>query len=187
MKRSTIYDRNLKIKKEVSVSAFHFLFSEIVQYCLTKAQSDAQELERQLEELGKPLGAKFLELTCYRDRSCKKDTNLIECLRFIHGPLWRSLFNKPADELEQNTEEQDVFMISEKEPSLCNQFACLPRGEDYLNCASFVAGIIEGVLNAANYPAKVSAIFKTDQDTRKTVFLVKFTPDILERDRTKNY
>ncbi|CAG9312242.1 unnamed protein product [Blepharisma stoltei] len=180
MKRTTVYDRNLKAKREVSVSAFHFLFSEIVQYCLAKANSDAQELERQLEELGQPLGAKFLELVCFRDRNSKKDINIIECLRFIHGPLWKTLFNKNADELEQNTEEHDTFMISEKEPSLCNQFACLPKGDDYLNCGAFVAGIIEGILASANFPAKVSAIFKNDEESRKTVFLVKFNSDTID-------
>jgi Transport protein particle (TRAPP) complex subunit len=69
MKRLSIYEKNFKSKKEVSSSAFFFLFSEIVQYCIKK---DRQDLEKQLEEMGYPLGARFLELIVFRDKGSKK-------------------------------------------------------------------------------------------------------------------
>ena len=47
--KSFILDKNLKQKKEVSLSSFQFLFSELVQFCLSRSSNDGQELERQLE------------------------------------------------------------------------------------------------------------------------------------------
>ena len=41
-------------------------------------------------------------------------------LSFIHGLFWKTLFNKQADDLEQNIQEDDEYMITEYEPSICN-------------------------------------------------------------------
>ena len=50
----------------------------------------------------------------------------------------------------------------------------------HLNCASFVAGIIEAVLDGANFPVKVSAHWhKVPNPKRK--FLMLFFADILEQ------
>lgn len=186
MKRGNIYDRSLKSRKEVSQSAFLFLFSEMVQYCINKSSGNPLELEKQLEELGYTIGPKILELVTYRERSSRKATNVLDILRFIHDPVWQTLFNKKADELEQNTDEEDEFMINEKEPSLCNMFAKVPRGQsDYVNCAAFVAGIIEGLLNSACFNARVTAHFVGTGEGKKTVFLVKFASEIIEREKLR--
>ena len=49
-------------------------------------------------------------------------------------------------------------MINEREP-LVNRFITLPKDMDptMLNCAAYVAGIIEGVLYASNFEARVIA------------------------------
>mmetsp|Transcript_10704 Transcript_10704/g.10733 ORF Transcript_10704/g.10733 Transcript_10704/m.10733 type:complete len:87 (-) Transcript_10704:64-324(-) len=86
MKKS-IYDRPVKTKREVSKSAFNFLFSEIVQYSQSRSNRDAQILTNQLEELGYPLGLKFLELTCLREKSSTKEHTIINMLRFIRDPF----------------------------------------------------------------------------------------------------
>lgn len=85
--KKTIYDRPIKTKREVSKSAFHFLFSEIVQYSQSRSNRDAQILINQLEELGYPLGVRFLELTSLREKDLKKDITIINMLRFIRDPF----------------------------------------------------------------------------------------------------
>ena len=55
-----------------------------------------------------------------------------------------------------------------------------------INAASFVAGIIEGLLIAAEFPAKVTAIrFEDPNNTEKkdsTIFVIKFAQSVIERE-----
>lgn len=101
-------------------------------------------------------------------------------------------------------------MIFDNEP-LVNTYISLPRELSSLNCAAFVAGIIEGVCDGAGFPTEgVSAHSVGDQDEGaggggggggaggaeggggkkaagplwpgKTVFLIKFKKEVLERE-----
>lgn len=47
-------------------------------------------------------------------------------------------------------------MISDNEP-LVNEYVSVPREMSQLNCAAFVAGIIEGACDGAGFPARVTA------------------------------
>lgn len=186
MKKSTIYDRNLKLRKEVSASSFYFLFSEIIQYSI---RQDIHDLEKQLEELGIPLGARFLELIILREKSSKKETTIVNMLMLIKNNLWPLMFNKNNCVVEQHMDQENIYMIKEIEPNMCNQFASLPRGQCHMNCASFIAGIIEGLLTAAKFPAKVTAVFDDGEEAKaeegeekRTVYLIKFEDEVLVRE-----
>uniref|UniRef100_A0A453BEC6 Uncharacterized protein n=2 Tax=Aegilops tauschii TaxID=37682 RepID=A0A453BEC6_AEGTS len=54
-------------RQEVSLSAFAFLFSEVVQYNQTQVDNIA-DLERRLEDAGYAVGARVLELLCHREK-----------------------------------------------------------------------------------------------------------------------
>lgn len=183
MRRTSIYDKNLKQKKEVSESAFLFLFSEMVQYCLKK---DKSTLAEQLEELGYPIGPKFLELLCFRDKGCKKELKIVEILFFISKSLWPCAFNKTISSIEQHAEYNHMYMLKE-ENSLCNRYACLHRGQKSVNCSAFAAGLVEGLLNAAGFSCRVIAYFDSDDGKgenfeEKTTYVIYFAPEIVERD-----
>lgn len=73
-------------------------------------------------------------------------------------------------------------MISDNEP-VVNQYISVPRDMSQLNCAAFVAGIIEGVCDGAAFSARVTAhTVGTEMWPAKTVFLIKFVPEVLERE-----
>jgi hypothetical protein len=77
-------------------------------------------------------------------------------------------------------------MISDNEP-LVNQYISVPREMNQLNCAAFVAGIVEGACDGAGFPARVTAhsVGKGEEGELwpgKTVFLVKFQPEVVERE-----
>lgn len=103
--------------------------------------------------------------------------------------MWQHLFGRQADRLEKssNPATPDEYMIIDNEP-LVNQFVSVPREMSQLNCAAFVAGIIEGVCDGAAFPARVTAHSvggKAEEGEMwpgKTVFLVKFAPEVLERE-----
>ena len=77
-------------------------------------------------------------------------------------------------------------MISDNDP-LVNQYISVPKEMNQLNCAAFVAGIVVGVCDGAGFPARVTAhcVGKGEVGELwpgKTVFLVKFQAEVVERE-----
>ena len=105
MNKKNIYDKNLRTHGEVSLSAFSYLFSEMVQYSLRNACGQGERVEQQLCEFGFDVGIKILELTSFREKRTKRDIQIIEILSFIHGPVWKMLFGKAADGIEKSETE----------------------------------------------------------------------------------
>ncbi|KAK3115029.1 Trafficking protein particle complex subunit 31, partial [Teratosphaeriaceae sp. CCFEE 6253] len=116
-----------------------------------------------LNRAGYPLGIKLLDLLLYRQtaasvsssssssaRAIPRPTRILELLQFIHTPLWRLLFNRSADALEQSTTKKNEYMLVDNEP-VVNTFITIPREMSQLNCAALVAGIVEGVCDAAGF------------------------------------
>ncbi|KAK4193036.1 NO signaling/Golgi transport ligand-binding domain-containing protein [Podospora australis] len=187
----TIYHRPLNRSKtaELSQASFAYLFSEMVSYAQRKV-TGIQDLEKRLNNQGHPIGLKLLDLLLIREppRSQARPLNIITLLHFIKINLWQHLFGRQADRLEKSSdpEAQDEYMIIDNEP-LVNAFISVPKEMSQLNCAAFVAGIIEGVCDGAAFPARVTAHTVGTKDEGemwpgKTVFLVKFQPEVLERE-----
>jgi hypothetical protein len=101
-------------------------------------------------------------------------------LQFIHNQVWKMLFNKQADGLQKSTDDPDEYRLIENSP-VVNKFVCLPK-ENNLNCASFIAGIIEGILNSSDFRSKVSAYFAEVEGISKTFYIIKFDAEIIARD-----
>jgi hypothetical protein len=83
-------------------------------------------------------------------------------LHLINGSVFKSLFGRPADGLEQSIEDEDEYRILDRSP-LTNKFANLGKNSQQTNCASFIAGLIEGMLCSAKLYAKVTA--HSDEET----------------------
>ena len=64
----------------VALSAFAYLFSEIVQYQSMRIQT-AAELERRLEDSGHSVGLRMLELLTYRERQVRHETRVVGVLQ----------------------------------------------------------------------------------------------------------
>jgi hypothetical protein len=181
---SSIYDRSLmKPRGEVSLSAFALLFSEMVQYSQNRVESIA-DLERKLEEAGYGIGQRVIEMVGARERITKRETRIVNMLQFVSNVVWRHLFNKAADNLEKSMENEDEYMIHENSP-VTNAFVSVPADMGQLNCAAFLAGIIAGVLDSAKFHARVTAhsVPAGDGGLDKTVFLVKFSSEVMARER----
>lgn len=139
-------------------------------------------LVRRLEEAGKEVGARMLELLSYRDKSNRREIRLQGILQFINTNVWRCLFGKSADSLE--IYDDDEYVISDR-TLLVNRFISVPKDLGDLNCAAFAAGIVKGVLEDAGFPAEVSAYYATveGQARPRTNILMKFSPEVLEREQ----
>ena len=68
-----------------------------------------------------PLGAKVLELTMYRERSLgmsnnicnhgRREVNFVNMLHYINNQVWKTLFNKTADGIEQSIDDENEYRI----------------------------------------------------------------------------
>ncbi|TGZ85438.1 TRAPP I complex [Ascodesmis nigricans] len=182
--RRSIYDRNLNRtqRAELSKASFAFLFGEMIQYA-QKRVSGIQDLEKKLNIQGYSIGQRLLELLLFREgRSAKRETRILGILQFIAQTVYRHLFNKPADGLERSHDKDDEYMLIDHEP-VVNTYISVPKEISLLNCAAFVAGIIEAVLDGSLFPARVTAhSTPTDQYPGRTVYLIKFEESVLERE-----
>ncbi|KAJ5713204.1 uncharacterized protein N7483_010385 [Penicillium malachiteum] len=199
--RKTIYDRHLNRSRnaELSRSSFAYLFGEMVSYAQRRV-TGIQDLEKRLNEQGYPLGLRLLDLLFYRATSTSSSAlsssstsssppnrplRILTLLHLIHGPLWRLLFQRSADALEHSVspDTPNEYMITDNEP-LVNTYISVPREMSMLNCAAFVAGIIEGVCDGCGFEAKVSAHNQpTEMWPSRTIFLVRFGDTVMEREK----
>ncbi|KAL2112453.1 hypothetical protein VUR80DRAFT_7574 [Thermomyces stellatus] len=188
----TIYHRPLNRTKtaELSQASFAYLFSEMISYAQRRVRG-IQDLEARLNAQGHPIGLKLLDLLIHREppRSQLRPLTIISLLHFIKQTVWAHLFGRQADRLEKsaNPDTPDEYMIIDNEP-LVNAYVSVPREMSQLNCAAYVAGIVEGVCDGAGFPAKVGAhsVGKEGEGEMwpgRTVFLVKFAPEVLEREK----
>ena len=113
--------------------------------------------------MGLPVGEKLLELTFYREKGNKDVTNagkrilgIVDMLHFINEKLWKTLFSRTADGLEQSDSNDSEYWILDKQP-VTNKFTSAGKTKDYTgyNCSYYIAGILEGFLCAADLTAKV--------------------------------
>lgn len=105
--------------------------------------------------------------------------------------MWKSLFGKPADGLEQSIEDEDEYRILDKQP-VTNKYNSMGKVTN-LNCASYIAGIIEGVLCSAKMYAKVTAHLYGESDeqnpgtgedaTSTTIYVIKFSKEVTAREK----
>ncbi|KAB7503590.1 Trafficking protein particle complex subunit 5 [Armadillidium nasatum] len=175
--RPSILDKSLsRGKTEVSLTAYALLFSEMVQYSHNRVNS-VNELHNKLSELGQRVGIRMVELLFVREKNYKRETKLLNILLFIKVTLWKSLFGKEAEKLDRATDDERIYYLIEKEP-LVNRFISVPRDKSSINCAAFVAGIVEAVLNATGFPAKVTALWH-----KGTTYMIKFDESVIARDK----
>ena len=52
--------------------------------------------------MGRGVGVRLLETLCHRERGGKRDTRLLDVLKFVHTTLWKYLFGRQARDLEQS-------------------------------------------------------------------------------------
>ena len=173
-----ILDKSLsKGKQEVSLSTFALLFSEMIQYSQNRVKSVA-ELQTKLADFGFVVGSKLVDLLCLREKNGKREVKILNILMFVKVNLWKALFGKEADKLEQASDDDKIYYIIEKEP-IISTFICVPKDKGSLNCAAFAAGIVEAVLTSANFPAKVTSHWH-----KGTTLMIKFDESVIAREKS---
>jgi hypothetical protein len=119
------------------------------------------------------MGVRLLELYSLRDgKGQRRVPTPVGMLQFIQTTVWKALFGRPIGGLEKSNQSDSCeYFMFEREP-VTNRFASVPRSLGQLNCASLLAGVINGVLDAAGLPSEVAACWNANQT--QTVYVVKF-------------
>ncbi|CAH2355345.1 trafficking protein particle complex subunit 31 [[Candida] railenensis] len=185
--QNSIYDRNINKKGlEISLSALSFLFCEIISWVQGQSKG-IQDLEARLNGLGYQIGQRYLELVKLREgiKYGKREIKIIEILQFIHGPFWKAIFGKVANELEKSQDAENEYMISDNVP-LLSKFISVPKDYGNLNVSALIAGIIEGALDSSFFQAEVSAhSVPRDGLPLRTTFLINFDKSVLTREEMR--
>lgn len=72
-------------------------------------------------------------------------------ISFSHNIFeFQALFGREADKLEHSNDDENTYYLMEKEP-LVNKFISVPRDKASLNCAVFIAGIVEAILTGTGF------------------------------------
>merc|ERR1712226_1803586 len=137
---------------EINHSVFALMFREMVNYCDSRVAT-LDEQQAKLSEMGEHVGSRYLELSWFREKQFRRENRLIHLLTFVQKNLWKALFNKEIDTLEQAVDSENVvYYLIEKEP-LVNRF--VPNEDSGLNCAAFNAGNVQAFLTGAGFPCTV--------------------------------
>eukprot|EP01062_Namystynia_karyoxenos_P078942 TRINITY_DN8218_c0_g1_i1.p1 TRINITY_DN8218_c0_g1~~TRINITY_DN8218_c0_g1_i1.p1 ORF type:complete len:233 (+),score=56.69 TRINITY_DN8218_c0_g1_i1:75-701(+) len=192
----SILDRPVpKGRAEVSLSAFAFLFSELVQYTKSNptAAKRTDEWEERLSGLGYGVGVRMLDLFFYRDKQLTQRVRGVEpLLVFIRDTAWKSLFGVPLpqDALSKNEIDTDhghgtkeVYVVYDKAPIL-SRFICNPEQHAHFCCMSFTAGIIKGILDASEHPATVEA--HQPVDVPGVQYIIDFAPHVMRQEARRH-
>lgn len=196
--QSRLYEESIINKnKQVSLSAFAFLFSEIV---LQQRESSktVSEVESKLSSYGYSIGVRLIELLSFRDSVLsrfshldnieslspyitslkKRPIKILDILQFIHSTLWKYLFSKISDDLVKSSERENEYMIVDNEP----QWTQFIHGS-LIQCEAFTGGIIEGVADHAGFPCHVTVHSDPEgRFDRRVVYLIKFSKQVIERE-----
>jgi hypothetical protein len=122
---------------KVSLSAFSFLFSEVIQYSYAKAATTSEFQQRYLKlcskislfslfSLGYRVGARAFETCNFKDNAAKREIKVVKMLvcfcfspthfsfspqRFVSVTIWKYLFGKEADHLEKVVDKPECIFI----------------------------------------------------------------------------
>ncbi|WWD15816.1 hypothetical protein CI109_100240 [Kwoniella shandongensis] len=172
---------------EVGMGAWSFLLAEVVAYSQSRVDS-VHDLEARLSSLGYEAGQRILTLLLLRNtqtaggKDPRREHRLIPILQFVHTQVYKYCFGKPADGLERSVEEENEYMITLNQPPL-TQHISVPKDMSQLSCEAFTAGIVEGVLDGLDVPARVTAhTVGTDQYPQRTVILIKLDQKVMDRE-----
>ncbi|GAB5366295.1 hypothetical protein AAMO2058_001131600 [Amorphochlora amoebiformis] len=145
--RRTKFDRPLsRGTSKVSLSAFAYVFSELVQHCQSQINR-GEDLEKRLSEAGYGVGLRAIELLSFREKGCRKERSIIQMLNFVRTTVWKSLFGRPADDLQISNAKKNEYYIYDNDPVTCKYIS----NSNAARCAAYTAGIINGILDAAEF------------------------------------
>jgi len=83
-------------RTNITLSAFNFLFTEMVNYAKEKGK-----IREILSKFGQDVGCRMLELLVYRDKK-QREIQVVRFFQWLQKPAWKMLFGKDAAKIEKD-------------------------------------------------------------------------------------
>ncbi|OAF68477.1 Trafficking protein particle complex subunit 5 [Intoshia linei] len=179
-----IFEKSIgKTRYDIQFDTLALLFCAIVNYAKS-VTSSIDLLQEKLTKIGNTTGKHLIDVLVWREKSFKKENNIADILNLISSTLWKSLFQKKPDSVEQGSGDELTYYIFESKPFITK---CIPLSTDPLenrpNCAAYIGGIIEGFLNSTNFTCTVKTQWHNENST---VYIIKFNPSAI-KNQAHNY
>ncbi|XP_055343699.1 trafficking protein particle complex subunit 5-like [Paramacrobiotus metropolitanus] len=180
---SSVYDQSLK-KDAVywPINTFALLFSQAIDYYQHRVDT-VRQLEERLSALGAQVGSRMLDHFMYNHQKTKREQRVLAMLVLVKGPLWKYLFGKDADQLEQSNEAEGTYYIIEKD-AVTNRYisASITKEKSTTverNCGAFLAGLVQSFLTDSGFACVVNA-----HAHKGTTLVVDFDKAVIAREKT---
>ncbi|KAJ5408793.1 hypothetical protein N7509_002676 [Penicillium cosmopolitanum] len=177
--RKTIYDRHLNRSRnaELSRASFAYLFAEMVTYAQRRV-TGIQDLEKRIPSWSSPSRPSILSIYLYL-LLCS-----LQLIDIIIPTKPSSPDPPPPPSHPRPTMETPLPALRRCPRTFLNTYISVPREMNMLNCAAYIAGVIEGVCDGCGFEAKVSAHNQpTEMWPSRTVFLLRFGDSVMEREK----
>lgn len=152
----------------MSTSALSYLVLAMVDYVKGRSITD---METYLADLGYQVGLRMHELIAQRTGKYRRLNTVIEVLQYLNNTVWKTLYGRPADGLEESTVKPNQYMLCDHQPVI-NKYVALPREYADFNPSAFNAGIIKAVMYSAGFTSTVMACYREGQ----TVLVIIIEP-----------
>eukprot|EP00997_Jenningsia_sp_PLL12_P009693 NODE_6706_length_493_cov_44.355856_g5918_i0.p2 GENE.NODE_6706_length_493_cov_44.355856_g5918_i0~~NODE_6706_length_493_cov_44.355856_g5918_i0.p2 ORF type:complete len:144 (-),score=56.04 NODE_6706_length_493_cov_44.355856_g5918_i0:62-472(-) len=124
-------------------------------------------------------GFRSLDLAVMRDRTPKRETDMVNMLRFVRTNCWKMLFGKEADELLVSNESTYTIVDFDM---VVTRYISPPAEYSNLSTSALVAGIVQAILDGSEFPAKVTAFNNpTPEHPNRIGFQIEFEQRVVER------
>lgn len=175
---TTAFDQSLK-KEPVfwPVNTFALLFAQTVDYYQHRVDT-IRQLEEKLAYLGGQVGSRILDSFMSNHQKTKREQRVLSILLLVKVTLWKHLFGKEADQLEQSNDAEGTYYIIEKD-TVTNRFISVPKDKSSLNCGAFLAGIVQSFLTDSGFPCQVNA-----HAHKGTTLVVEFDKLVISREKS---
>eukprot|EP00028_Trichosphaerium_sp_Am-I-7-wt_P014877 CAMPEP_0168510590 /NCGR_PEP_ID=MMETSP0405-20121227/1561_1 /TAXON_ID=498012 /ORGANISM="Trichosphaerium sp, Strain Am-I-7 wt" /LENGTH=135 /DNA_ID=CAMNT_0008528467 /DNA_START=123 /DNA_END=530 /DNA_ORIENTATION=+ len=131
------------------------------------------------------MGMRLMEYFNWKDKVSKREVDIKRILYWIQNTVWKVLFGRAATDLRSSATKDVQYMIIDDEP-IVTEYISVPKDLTGLNCASFVGGIVQGLLDAAEFSAVVDTRIQKvpDKQFPRTVILIDFDPEFQRANST---
>lgn len=113
-----------------------------------------------MHELGQTIGYSLAEIFFWKERSGRRDQQLLPLLLRIKSSFWKEFFGVPADALERSLEKDnecmlvlmlmDLVMLMDENPVLFRNMS-LPRDLLSFNPCAWIAGMLQAMITSCGF------------------------------------
>ena len=171
-----VFARNFQQRETLGDSVFSLLYCQLVEYHQNRVKH-VDELERRLHAAGYEVGLRLCDKFFFKERGMKRETRVLDILLRLKTHFWRHLFCKEADQLDQATDKDGMYYLTEFD----NVVVRHTLTSNSLSAAAFLAGIASAFLHGSGFKCDVKAVWP--RGGVGVSLAIEFDESVLQREK----